>query len=298
MISSPKEKQKKHWRCTLAEPILEVADLWFWYEDEAAPVLRGLDLAIERGEFLALVGANGSGKTTLTKHFNGLLRPRRGLVRVNGEDAVGRPVGELARQVGYLFQNPEQQIFSATVREEVAFGPQNLGLTAREVEAQVEAALERFRLNDVADSPPAIMGYGLRRRVTLASLAAMDPPVLVLDEPTVGLDARGLAETFDWLAELQAKGRTIVLVTHEMALAAEHADRVVAMFEGQIVASAPPAEVFQEHELLSRASLAAPPVLALARALMPWGLKGDCLTVGSFVDDYTALIETRAEATP
>ena len=282
----------------MPEPILEVAGLWFWYEEETSPVLRGLDLAVPRGEFLALVGANGSGKTTLTKHFNGLLRPRRGLVRVDGEDAGGRPVGELARQVGYLFQNPEQQIFSATVREEVAFGPQNLGLTAREVEARVGAALERFRLSDVTNSPPAIMGYGLRRRVTLASLAAMDPPVLVLDEPTVGLDARGLAETFDWLAELQAKGRTIVLVTHEMAMAAEHADRLVAMFEGQIMASAPPAEVFQESELLSRASLAAPPVLALARALMPLGLKGDSLTVGSFVDEYTALIEARAEAAP
>ncbi|NIV29141.1 MAG: ATP-binding cassette domain-containing protein, partial [Anaerolineae bacterium] len=138
--------------------------------------------------------------------------------------------------VGYLFQNPEQQIFSPTVREEVAFGPKNLGLPAGEVETQVEDALARFRLGDVADSPPAVLGYGLRRRVTLASLAAIDPPVLVLDEPTVGLDARGLAETLDWLAELQARGRTIVLVTHAMAVAAEHADRVVAMFEGQIIA--------------------------------------------------------------
>ena len=280
----------------MPELILEVAGLWFWYEEEDTPVLRGLDLTVPRGEFLALVGANGSGKTTLTKHFNGLLRPRRGLVRVNGQDASGRPVGELARQVGYLFQNPEQQIFSPTVCEEVAFGPQNLGLAAGEVEAHVEAALERFRLHDVADNPPAIMGYGLRRRVTLASLAAMDPPVLVLDEPTVGLDARGLAETFDWLAELQAKGRTIVLVTHEMALAAEHADRVVAMFKGQIIAAAPPAEVFQERELLSRASLAAPPVLELARALQPLGVKGEGLTVESFVDEYADLVERWAEA--
>ena len=213
----------------MPEPILEVNDLVFWYEDEATPVLRGVDLAVERGEFLALVGANGSGKTTLTEHFNGLLRPQRGRVRVNGEETSGRPVGELARQVGYLFQNPEQQIFSPSVREEVAFGPKNLGLPAGEVETQVEEALAGFRLVDVADSPPAVLGYGLRRRVTLASLAAMDPPVLVLDEPTVGLDARGLAETLDWLAELQARGRTIVLVTHEMALAAEHADRVVAV---------------------------------------------------------------------
>jgi len=282
----------------LAERILEIAGLWFWYEDEAAPVLRGLDLAVERGEFLALVGANGSGKTTLTKHFNGLLRPRRGSVRVNGEDAGGRPVGELARQVGYLFQNPEQQIFGPSVHEEVAFGPQNLGLTAREVEARVEAALERFGLSDVAGSPPAIMGYGLRRRVTLASLAAMDPLILVLDEPTVGLDARGLAETFDWLAELQAQGRTIVLVTHDMALASKHADRVVVMCEGQILASAPPIELFQQRKLLLQASLAAPPVLELAQALMPWGMKGNSLTVGSFVDEYAALITTRAERGP
>jgi len=278
----------------LPDAILEVAGLWFWYDDEDAPVLRGLDLAVQRGEFLVLVGANGSGKTTLTKHFNGLLRPRRGRVRVAGQDAAGRSVGELARHVGYLFQNPEQQIFSPTVREELAFGPQNLGLPSAEVEAQVDDALDRFRLADVAGSPPAVLSYGLRRRVTLASLAAMDPPVLVLDEPTVGLDARGLVEFFDWLAELHTKGRTIVLVTHDMSLAAEYADRVVAMLEGQISASAPPGELFLQHELLSQASLAAPPVLALSRALAPFGLKGDSLTVESFCNDYVALVEKRA----
>ena len=268
----------------------------FWYDDENAPVLRGLELTVQRGEFLALVGANGSGKTTLTKHFNGLLRPRRGRVRVNGQETTGRSVGELARHVGYLFQNPEQQIFSPTVRQEVAFGPQNLGLSSAEVEAQVEEALDRFRLTDVAGSPPAILSYGLRRRVTLASLAAMDPPVLVLDEPTVGLDAPGLEETFGWLAELHAKGHTIVLVTHDMSLTAEHADRVVAMHEGQILASAPPAELFQQRELLSQTLLAAPPVLALAQALTPCGMQGDSLTVESFCDEYAALFKERARA--
>ena len=277
----------------MTDAILEVAGLWFWYDDEGTPALRGLDLAVGRGEFLALVGGNGSGKTTLTKHFNGLLRPRRGVVRVDGQDASARSVGELARHVGYLFQNPEQQIFSPTVRQELAFGPRNLGLTPAEVEAQVQRALERFRLSGVADSPPAILSYGLRRRVTLASLAAMDPPVLVLDEPTVGLDAPALAETFDWLAELHRRGRTIVLVTHDMALAAEHADRAVAMHQGQILASAPPAELFQQQELLARASLAAPPVLNLARALAPWGMRGDSLTVESFCDEYVARFEGR-----
>jgi len=126
----------------------------------------------------------------------------------------------------------------------------------------------------------------------------MDPLILVLDEPTVGLDARGLAETFDWLAELQTQGRTIVLVTHDMALAAKHADRMVVMYEGQILASAPPVELFQQRELLLQASLAAPPVLEMARALKPLGLKGASLTVGSFVDEYATLIKTRAERGP
>jgi energy-coupling factor transporter ATP-binding protein EcfA2 len=282
----------------LADTILEAADLWFWYDDESAPALRGLDLAVQRGEFLALVGANGSGKTTLTKHFNGLLRPRRGCVHVGGQDAAGRSVGELARQVGYLFQNPEQQIFSPTVRQELAFGPRNLGLSSAEVGARVTDALARFRLMEVADSPPAILSYGLRRRVTLASLAAMDPPVLVLDEPTVGLDAPGLGETFGWLSELHAMGRTIILVTHDMSLAAEFADRVVAMHQGQIVAAAPPAELFQQVESLSGASLAMPPVLALARALVPLGMSGDSLTVESFCDEYATLLAGRAVSRP
>ncbi|MFN2184187.1 MAG: energy-coupling factor ABC transporter ATP-binding protein [Anaerolineae bacterium] len=278
----------------MTDPILEVSGLCYWYDDENAPVLHDLDLAVPRGEFLALVGANGSGKTTLTKHFNGLLRPRRGRVRVDGADTSGRSVGELSRQVGYLFQNPEQQIFSPTVRQELAFGPRNAGLSSAEVESRVRDALDRFRLGGVAGSPPAILSYGLRRRVTLASLAAMDPPLLVLDEPTVGLDAPGLAETFDWLAELHAQGRTIVLVTHDMSLAAEHADRIVAMRQGEIVASALPAELFRQQELLAQVSLAAPPVLSLARTLVPLGLSGTSLTVESFCDEYAALLKARA----
>jgi cobalt transport protein ATP-binding subunit len=277
----------------LPDTVLDVAGLWFWYDDENAPALRSLDLAIQRGQFVALVGANGSGKTTLVKHFNGLLRPRRGRVRVAGEDTGGRTVGELARQVGYMFQHPEQQIFGATVRQELAFGPRNLGLARAEVEARVEAALARFDLLAVADRPPAILSYGLRRRVTLASLAAMDPPVLVLDEPTVGLDAPGLHETFNWLVELQAQGRTIVLVTHDMALVAEYADRVVVLHEGQIIGDGAPADIFEEADLLARASLTPPPLVALARVLRPYGLRGDALTLDAFCERFLALAEAR-----
>jgi energy-coupling factor transport system ATP-binding protein len=274
----------------LAEPALEAIDLWSWYREET-PVLRGVNLRVPPGEFVALVGANGSGKTTLVKHFNGLLRPERGQVLVAGADTAHRSVGELSRQVAYLFQHPEQQIFSSTVRQEVAFGPHNLGLPPAKAEGRVEEALARFDLSAVAETPPAILSYGLRRRVTLASLMAMDSPVLILDEPTVGLDAQGCRETLDWLSELHGQGGTIVLVTHDMTLVGEHAERVVVLHEGRIISDKPPASVFQQAELLAHASLMPPPVVTVAQALRPHGLTGDILTVEGFCDEYIALAE-------
>ena len=271
-----------------AGDIVDVAGLWFWYEG-GPPVLRGLDLRVPAGQLLALVGANGSGKTTLVKHLNGLLRARRGMVRVAGLDAARHPVGEMARQVGFLFQHPEQQIFAATVEQEVAFGPRNLGLPAGEVRERVAAALARFELEPAAARPPAILGYGLRRKVTLASLAAMDPPVLVLDEPTVGLDAHGRREMLAWVAELHGLGRTIVLVTHDMGLVARCAERVVVLHAGEILGDGPPGAVFRDEALLARASLAPPPVVALARALQSNGFPGAGLTVEAFCDEYAAL---------
>jgi cobalt transport protein ATP-binding subunit len=277
----------------LPETVLEVASLWFWYGDEDTPVLRAVDLKVQRGQLVALVGANGSGKTTLVKHFNGLLRPKRGRVLVGGQDAAQRSVGELARQVGYLFQHPEQQIFSATVRQEVAFGPRNLGLSPAVVQTQVLGALSRFDLDSVAGQPPSILSYGLRRRVTLASLAAMDPPILVLDEPTVGLDEPGLRETFGWLGELRTRGRTILLVTHDMALAAMYADRVVVLHQGQIIADVPPVDLFQQMDVMNHASLTPPPVMALSQALRPEGMQGTSRSVQAFCDEYVALVEAR-----
>jgi energy-coupling factor transporter ATP-binding protein EcfA2 len=270
-----------------AEPIVDIAGLWFWYEG-GPPVLRGPDLQVPQGQLLALVGANGSGKTTLVKHLNGLLRARQGRVWVAGLDVARHPVGEMARQVGFLFQHPEQQIFAATVEGELAFGPRNLGLLATEVQERVAAALARFELEPAAERPPAILGYGLRRKVTLASLAAMDPRLLVLDEPTVGLDAQGRREMLDWVAELHGGGRTIVVVTHDMALVARCAQRMVVLHQGQIIGDGPPGALFQDEELLARASLAPPPVAALAQALRAHGFRGEGLTVEAFCDEYAA----------
>ncbi len=223
---------------------VEITGLRYRYA-EGPEVLHGLDLTVRRGEFVALVGVNGAGKTTLARHLNGLLHPTAGRVRVMGLETTAHPVGVLARQVGLLFQRPEQQLFAATVRDEVAYGPRRLGL--EDVEGRVARALARFGLEPYADRPPALLGYGTQRAVTLAILAALDPPILVLDEPMVGLDGRGWAQCLDWLAERRAAGTTIIIATHEMALAAR-AERVIALEAGRIAHDGPPHVVLPRVE--------------------------------------------------
>jgi len=222
-------------------PAIAVQDVHFTYTDGHA-ALHGIDLEIPQGQFVAIIGPNGAGKSTLLRHFNGLLRPTRGTVHIHGKDAARRTTGELARQVGFLFQRPEQQLFAATVYEEVAFGVRALHLAG--VAGRVERALARFELTAFAQTPPSILSYGAQRAVTLAALAALDTPILALDEPAVGLDGREWARLLAWLAERRAAGVTLVIVTHEMALAA-CADRVVALADGRVAADGTPDEVLR-----------------------------------------------------
>ena len=256
------------------------------------PVLQEIELAIPAGRFVALLGANGSGKTTLAKQTIGLLRPVAGRVWVGGKEASQLSVGQLAHQVGYLFQHPERQIFASTVRDEVAFGPRNLGLELDVVEKRVTAALDRFKLTDLAASPPAVLSYALRRLVTLASVAAMEPAILVLDEPTVGLDAPGRETTLEWAHELHAAGGTVLLVTHDMAAAAQ-VEQIVVLDAGQVIANASPAEIFNRPELLARAALEPPPIAALAQEL---GLPAGVLDVDAFLKAYVVEPEIKETA--
>jgi len=220
-------------------PAVALRQLRFRYPDGHA-VLHGLDLTIPQGQFVALIGANGAGKSTLARHLNGLLRPTAGEVRILGQKIAGQAVGTIARQVGFLFQRPEQQLFGATVREELAYGPRRLQLP--DADARVARALRHFELEAVAALPPAILSYGTQRSVTLAALAALETPLLVLDEPTVGLDGAGWQQLLLWLAERRAAGVTLICITHELALAAV-ADRVIALHEGRLLADGDPAEV-------------------------------------------------------
>ncbi|MFO7741895.1 MAG: ABC transporter ATP-binding protein [Anaerolineae bacterium] len=273
----------------MAEPAIELRSCSYSY-DGVVPALRDVSCSIEAGSWVALIGENGSGKSTLARLCNGLLRPQKGQVRIMGKDISDRSVGEVARQVGYLFQNPDHQIFAPTVREEIAFDLRNLELPRAEAERHVEEALAQFDLTAYADRPPAVLGYGLRRQVTLASLLARRPSILILDEPTTGLDWEKTQVLLDHVRQQHDAGCTVLLITHDMRLVAEQATRVLMLRRGQLVAAGPTREVFAWSDLLGSSSVSPPPVTRLSRMLRPCGMKGQSLTVDEFCCEYLALL--------
>ena len=277
----------------MSEPLVRVESVSFAYPGDAGEpprtVLRDVSFAIRPGEFIALIGQNGSGKTTLAKHLNGLLKPSAGRVLVGATDTRNTPVGELARQVGYVFQNPDHQLFLPSVAAEVAWGPEQLGLTGDALDERVRTTLERFGLTVWADHHPAMLGRGLRRLTALAAVFAMGPRVLVLDEPTGGLDRRLTADLMAILRGLTDEGRAVVLITHEMRLVAEHSGRVVVLRGGVVVADEAPATLFDRDDLLAEAGIEAPAVARLAHELRPAGMPEGVATVEAFSDAYVRL---------
>jgi energy-coupling factor transport system ATP-binding protein len=230
--------------------------------DGATRALDGVDLAIGRGERVAIVGQNGSGKSTLVRHFNGLLRPTEGRVLVDGTDVAGRRVAHLAAMVGLVFQDPDRQIFAGKVRTEVAFGPRNLGRRGLELEGAIDAALAATGLDKDADTNPYDLGYSRRKLLALASILAMSTPIVILDEPTTGQDARGVERIHGIVAELSAAGRTVVAISHDMRFVAEAFERLIVMRDGRIVLDGSPAEVFAEAAWPTLASTFLEPPLA------------------------------------
>ncbi len=265
---------------------LETVDLTFAYPGRP-PALSGVTLRVERGEYLALLGQNGAGKTTLAKHFNGLLRPSSGNVLVGGRDASDLSIGELAQQVGYVFQNPDHQIFAGTTREEIAFGPRNLGLMEAEVAKRVDATLEAFGLVAQADTPPAMLGYGTRRKVALASVLAMRPQALILDEPTSGLDRRSVMELMGLLSAYSGEGHTVIVITHDVRLVADHVPHCAVLTSGRLAARGGTQSVLSDANLLSATGLDLPPVGRLAQRLGMGGADAP-LDVAAFKRSYEA----------
>jgi energy-coupling factor transport system ATP-binding protein len=254
-----------------ATPALEIRGLVHRYPG-GVEALRGVDLAIGPGEAVAIVGQNGSGKTTLAKHLDGLLRPDAGTVLLDGADIAGRPVHELARDVGFVFQDPDDQLFNRSVEREVAFGPRNLGVPGARIPDVVDRALRLAGLEDVRATNPYDLGLSTRKLVALASVLAMEPPILVLDEPTTGQDGPGIERIGAIVEALRAAGRTVVAITHDMEFAARHFRRIVVMRAGQVVADGPPAGIFGPGgEALLGSTGLEPPVAARIGARLGLG---------------------------
>lgn len=255
-------------------PLVALDGVRHVYDAGDVEALAGVDLSLDPGgaagadgggACVAFVGRNGAGKTTLVRHLNGLLEPAAGRVVVDGVDTRAASTAELARTVGLAFQEPDDQLFRPTVGAEVRFGPENLDRP--DPDALVDAALERLRLADVRDVDTYELGRPVRRRVAVAGVLAMDTPVVVLDEPTGGQDATGVAAVGDAVESLVADGRLVVVVTHDVEFAARHADRVVAMADGRVVADGTPAETLADDALRERVGLRAPFRVRLAREL-------------------------------
>jgi energy-coupling factor transport system ATP-binding protein len=224
--------------------------------------LAGVDLSIAPGERVAVIGQNGSGKSTLVRHFNGLLRPTEGRVLVGGRDASETRVAQLAATVGLAFQDPDRQIFARTVKAEVAFGARNLGRSGAALEEAVTAALLATGLEGDAGTNPYDLGYSRRKLLALASILAMETPVVVLDEPTTGQDARGVDRVERIVADLAAAGRTVIAISHDMRFVAEAFARVVVMRDGRIVLDGTPEDAFAEPAWPTLASTFLEPPLA------------------------------------
>lgn len=225
-------------------PDLDVAGLVYDYRESGVRALDGIDLRMRAGERVAIVGQNGSGKTTLVRHLNGLLRPTAGRVRIGDLDAATMSVAQLAGRVGLVFQDPDRQVFSGSVRAEVEFGPRNLGRSGRDLRAAVRDALEAVGLAGEEGTNPYDLGQSRRKLLALASVLAMRTPVLVLDEPTTGQDARGVERVRDVVRAAAAEGRTVIAISHDMRFVAETFERVIVMRAGTVILDAGPAQVF------------------------------------------------------
>ncbi|MFC4540536.1 ABC transporter ATP-binding protein [Halosolutus amylolyticus] len=272
------------------EPLFELEGIVHEYETDRETVraVDNVDLTVNEREVVAIVGHNGSGKTTLAKHLNGLLEPDAGSARWRGEEVSDRSMSEVGRSVGYVFQNPDHQIFADTVREEVAFGPENFGMEGEELDRAIEDAIETVELDGLEDADPFALSKGQRQRVALASILATDPDAIVFDEPTTGLDATQRDRFMDLVARLNREaGVTVVMVTHSMHTVARYAPRTVVMADGEKVFDRPTRELFADESLLERWELEPPQSVALSNRLATETGQDDALPALS-VDEVVA----------
>lgn len=256
----------------MPEIILEALDLEYAYPD-GTNALRKVSLQIEKGEKLAILGSNGAGKSTLFMQFNGIYRPNSGSIRYQGKDISykNKALIELRKKIGIVFQDPDSQLFSASVYQDISFGPLNLGFSEEKVVSRVKQSLADTETTNLEDKPTHLLSYGQKKRVSIAGVLAMEPDVIIFDEPTAGLDPRHAQEFMQLLEKLSREGITIILSTHDVDLAYSWSDRIAIMYSGEIIAHGEPGELFQRPEIVKRADLALPWLIEMHSELV---LKG------------------------
>lgn len=272
------------------EAAIQVKDLIYQYTS-GQPALRGINLTIEAGEFVALIGQNGAGKTTLAKHFNGLLQPTRGEVIVDGLNTLKTDTSDLAKTIGYVFQNPDHQIFSATVEKELEFGLKNAGFKGLEIKERVEEVLQYTGLEKYRRIHPFSLGKGERQMIAVASILVLRPKVLIIDEPTTGSDWAGVQTMMDLICKLHSAGTTIVMISHDMDLVAEYAERVIVMKDGSVILDGTPQDVFSKEEILLGAAIVPPQLCRLSFQLR------DIMGCETFIrpSEFAAIFEGREQ---
>jgi energy-coupling factor transport system ATP-binding protein len=245
-------------------------------------VLRDVNLEIRDGEFVAIMGENGAGKTTLVKMFNGLLKPTKGQVIVDGISTRQKSVAQLSRDVGLIFQNPDHQLFAETVQEEVAFSLRNFGFKEETIQRRVTSLLTTLDLNQYEKSSPFVLSGGERKRVALAAVLAWDPKHVVMDEPTIGQDYLQKDHLRNFILQMISQGKTVIVVTHDVEFIAECKPRVVLLSRGSVIADGPAAKILTDTHVVQKASLVMPQIASLMRNLK------DLEPPPSIIDAYSA----------
>lgn len=248
--------------------IIKISDLHF--RIGRTEILKGINLSVQAGEFMALVGPNGAGKTTLLRHINGLRKPSAGTVIVNDQDTRRARTSELARTVGFLFQNPDHQIISNHLEDEIRFGLKHTGVPHSQWEERIREAAESVELSHMLDSDPFTLSRSMRQRVALASVLALRPGILVLDEPTSAQDEKSATKIMETAQRLNCDGVTVILVSHDMELVSRYATRAVVLVEGRMISDSPVHDLFRNDKIMEHAGLSKPGAYRISDAL---GLK-------------------------
>ena len=270
---------------------ISVIDLDFVYPD-GTKALMDINLEISKGEFIALIGQNGSGKTTLSKCLNGLYKPTSGDIIVDGLNSKDSSIVQMVKRVGYVFQNPDHQLFNSNCWDEIAYGPRNIQLSDEEVTNRVEEAIDVVGLPKIYHGEhPFFLSKGLRQRVAIASILALRPQVIIVDEPTTGQDVKQSLEIMDFLKDLnETHGHTVIIITHDMPIVGMYARRVIAMAQARIMADGPTRDVFTRSDILEKTFLAPPQITQLAQADPSLGYDLGTLTVSEMVEQYIKMI--------